>query len=47
MECPACRHENKLDDKFCSQCGSALGATCTSCRGNLGRGQNFAPGAAQ
>jgi class 3 adenylate cyclase len=31
MICPACRHDNRFDAKFCEQCGSALPRRCASC----------------
>jgi class 3 adenylate cyclase/tetratricopeptide (TPR) repeat protein len=31
MECLSCSHQNRLDNEFCENCGSALGATCAKC----------------
>src|SRR5213594_353271 len=31
MQCPACRHENPAQAKFCLECGARLGVPCSSC----------------
>ena len=35
MQCPACRHENPAQAKFCSGCGAHLVVTCSNCRTEL------------
>jgi hypothetical protein len=31
MQCPACRHENPLQAKFCLECGARLAQRCGGC----------------
>jgi len=31
MECPACRHENPAQAKFCLECGAHLVVVCSNC----------------
>jgi lipopolysaccharide biosynthesis regulator YciM len=31
MQCPRCEHENREGRRFCSKCGAALAAACSSC----------------
>jgi class 3 adenylate cyclase len=35
MQCPACRHENPGQAKFCLECGTRLVVTCANCRTEL------------
>src|SRR5437667_11102393 len=35
MQCPACRHENPAQAKFCLECGARLVVTCPNCRTEL------------
>ena len=35
MRCPACRHENPPQAKFCLECGARLVLTCSKCRAEL------------
>lgn len=39
--CPSCRSEVEPGDRFCSSCGTALGARCTSCGDELRPGSDF------
>jgi class 3 adenylate cyclase/tetratricopeptide (TPR) repeat protein len=31
MQCPSCRHDNRIDAKFCEQCAAPLAKACTNC----------------
>ncbi len=31
MQCPACRHENPADFRFCESCGARLERSCLTC----------------
>jgi hypothetical protein len=35
MQCPACRHENPAQAKFCLECGARLVVSCSNCRTEL------------
>src|SRR5437867_3718883 len=35
MQCPACRHENPAQAKFCLECGTRLVVSCSNCRAEL------------
>src|SRR2546425_8118326 len=35
MQCPACRHENPAQAKFCLECGARLVVSCSNCRAEL------------
>ena len=35
MQCPACRHENPAQAKFCLECGARLVVSCANCRTEL------------
>ena len=35
MQCPACRHENPAQARFCLECGARLVVSCPSCRAEL------------
>src|SRR5881628_401084 len=35
MPCPACRHENPAQAKFCLECGTRLVVSCSNCRAEL------------
>src|SRR5882724_1489482 len=35
MQCPACRHENPAQAKFCLECGTRLVVSCSNCRAQL------------
>jgi class 3 adenylate cyclase/tetratricopeptide (TPR) repeat protein len=35
MQCPACRHENPAEAKFCLECGARLVVSCSNCRTEL------------
>jgi class 3 adenylate cyclase/tetratricopeptide (TPR) repeat protein len=35
MQCPACRHENPAQAKFCLECGARLVLSCANCRTEL------------
>jgi class 3 adenylate cyclase/tetratricopeptide (TPR) repeat protein len=35
MQCLRCRHENRNDARFCSECGEAFGIRCAVCGTNL------------
>jgi class 3 adenylate cyclase/tetratricopeptide (TPR) repeat protein len=35
MQCPACRHENPAQAKFCLECGACLVVSCAHCRTEL------------
>ena len=41
MECPACRHENPVQAKFCLECGARLVVTCSNCRTELPSSAKF------
>ena len=31
MKCLKCRHENRIDEKFCEECAAPLARTCPNC----------------
>jgi class 3 adenylate cyclase/tetratricopeptide (TPR) repeat protein len=35
MQCPACRHENPAQARFCLECGTRLVVSCSNCRTEL------------
>src|SRR5712692_6354067 len=35
MQCPACRHENPPQAKFCLECGARMVLACAKCRAEL------------
>jgi class 3 adenylate cyclase len=41
MQCPACRHENPAQAKFCLECGARLVVSCANCRTELPRSAKF------
>src|SRR5438876_2832027 len=43
MQCPACRHENPAQAKFCLECGARLVVTCANCGTELPPSAKFCP----
>src|SRR3989454_1101809 len=41
MECPACRHENPAQAKFCLECGARLVVSCSNCGTELPSSAKF------
>jgi class 3 adenylate cyclase len=41
LRCPACGHANRLDRRYCAQCGSQLGETCPACGTRNDPGERF------
>src|SRR3989475_3553876 len=41
MECPACRHENPAQAKFCLECGARLVVSCSNCGTELPSSAEF------
>ncbi len=41
MQCPACAHDNRSNQRFCINCGAALPQDCGSCGGSLQAGARF------
>ncbi|HVI85039.1 MAG TPA: adenylate/guanylate cyclase domain-containing protein, partial [bacterium] len=41
MECPRCRHENPIGQKFCGECGARLAVRCPGCGASNPPGQKF------
>src|SRR5262249_51838989 len=41
MQCPACRHENAAEMKFCGDCGTLLTVQCSECGGRNAATQRF------
>jgi class 3 adenylate cyclase/tetratricopeptide (TPR) repeat protein len=44
MRCPSCEHDNRLDRRFCAECGAALAAVCASCGAANQPGEKFCGG---
>jgi class 3 adenylate cyclase len=41
MQCPRCRHENPVGQKFCGECGARLAMSCPGCGASNPPGQKF------
>src|SRR5262245_14516533 len=41
LRCPSCGHGNRLDRRFCTECGSRLGRTCAACGRALESSEKF------
>ncbi len=41
MQCPACRHENPPQAKFCLECGTRMALACLKCRAELPQSAKF------
>jgi class 3 adenylate cyclase/tetratricopeptide (TPR) repeat protein len=41
MQCPQCRHENAVGQKFCGECGARLASLCPSCGASNSLPQKF------
>jgi class 3 adenylate cyclase len=41
MRCPACRHDNRPEARFCEACGVAFVASCPACTAGIVLGQRF------
>src|SRR5262245_64433109 len=41
LRCPSCGHSNRLDRRFCTECGSRLGPTCAACGAAVERSEKF------
>ena len=44
MRCPFCDHDNRVDRRFCAECGAALAAVCASCNAPNQPGEKFCGG---
>ena len=44
MKCPRCGHENRLDRRFCGQCGASLASACPACAFSNDPGEKFCGG---
>src|SRR5262245_47363944 len=44
MGCPSCRHDNRSDRRFCTQCGATLAVGCPSCGAPIEVGERFCGG---
>src|SRR5262249_37375266 len=44
VRCPSCGHANRLDRRFCAECGAALAASCTACSTANEPGEKFCGG---
>jgi double zinc ribbon protein/adenylate/guanylate cyclase family protein len=44
MRCPSCNHDNRLDRRFCTQCGTRLATRCPSCGAPIEVGGRFCGG---
>jgi hypothetical protein len=41
MQCPKCRHENRSERRFCTECGAALATVCVACGALSEAGEKF------
>src|SRR5262245_19473608 len=44
MRCPSCGSANRLDRRFCAECGTALASNCTACGAANEPGEKFCGG---
>jgi class 3 adenylate cyclase/tetratricopeptide (TPR) repeat protein len=44
MRCPSCNHDNRVDRRFCTECGGALAASCAACGASIEPGEKFCGG---
>ena len=44
VRCPSCGHANRLDRRFCAECGAALAASCAACGAANEPGEKFCGG---
>jgi class 3 adenylate cyclase/tetratricopeptide (TPR) repeat protein len=44
MRCPSCRHDNRADRRFCTECGTKLAEGCPSCGAPIEVGEKFCGG---
>jgi class 3 adenylate cyclase/tetratricopeptide (TPR) repeat protein len=44
MKCPRCGHDNRVDRRFCGQCGTALALSCAACGFSNDPGEKFCGG---
>src|SRR5262249_48787984 len=43
MKCPKCEHENAAEARFCEQCATPLGRTCSNCGSAVSPTARFCP----
>jgi len=44
MRCPSCDHDNRVERRFCAECGATLAALCASCGASNQPGEKFCGG---
>jgi len=44
LGCPSCGFANRLDRRFCAECGAALASTCAACGAANEAGEKFCGG---
>jgi class 3 adenylate cyclase/tetratricopeptide (TPR) repeat protein len=44
VRCPSCGHANRLDRRFCAECGAALASMCAACGAANEAGEKFCGG---
>jgi Double zinc ribbon/Adenylate and Guanylate cyclase catalytic domain len=47
MQCLRCEHENRVGQRFCSECGASLALSCPACRFSNEPGGKFCGGCGQ
>jgi predicted amidophosphoribosyltransferase len=43
VKCPRCQYENRSGAKFCEECATPLGRTCSNCGSQLSATAKFCP----
>jgi len=43
LTCPACRHSNPAESRFCNRCGASLGATPTAAAPRFSSLESYIP----
>jgi len=44
VRCPSCGYANRVDRRFCAECGAALASSCAACGATNQPGEKFCGG---